>query len=420
METAGAHLSPLAPERRILSLDVLRGVAVLGILVMNIQTFAMPESAYMNPTSFGDLTGLNYWVYVLSHLFADQKFMTIFSIMFGAGVMLMTGRVEARGGRPAAIHYRRMLWLLVFGLAHAYLLWYGDILVAYALCGMVIFLLRRLPPGWLLTLGLAALAGSSLLYLFFGATIPLWPPESVQEALKSWAPSADQIAREIGIYQGNWLEQMQLRVPQSLKMQTFVFLIWAGWRASGLMLVGMALFHMKVLTAERAARFYGLMVLLGYGLGLPIVIFGLRQNFAHGWSIEYSLFFGNQFNYWGSLLVSAGHIGTVMLLCRSTAGEWFKKPLAAVGRMAFSNYIMQTVVCTLIFYGHGLGYFGEVSRYGQILVVAAVWLVLIVFSVIWLRRFSYGPLEWLWRRLTYGRVRPSVGTVASAGDAAGG
>jgi len=138
---------PLPAPSRILALDVLRGFAVLGILVMNIQSFSMIFAAYINPTAYGDFTGINRWVWLLSHVLADQKFMTLFSILFGAGIALMTGKVDAGGGRPARAHYRRMFFLLVFGLAHAYLLWFGDILVAYALCGMIVFFFRRLRPG---------------------------------------------------------------------------------------------------------------------------------------------------------------------------------------------------------------------------------------------------------------------------------
>ena len=128
--------TPVAPGERIRSLDVLRGFAVLGILIMNVQSFSMPGAAYLNPTAWGDLTGINLAVWLAGHVLADQKFLTLFSILFGAGVCLFAERAEARSGRSAAVHYRRMFWLLVFGLAHAYFLWVGDILVPYALCGL--------------------------------------------------------------------------------------------------------------------------------------------------------------------------------------------------------------------------------------------------------------------------------------------
>ena len=126
-------LQPTVQQERIQSLDVLRGFAILGILIMNVQSFAMPGAAYLNPMAYGDLTGPNKWVWILSHLFADQKFMTIFSILFGAGVVLFSESAEKKLGKSAGLHYRRTFWLLLIGLFHAHIIWYGDILVSYAL-----------------------------------------------------------------------------------------------------------------------------------------------------------------------------------------------------------------------------------------------------------------------------------------------
>ena len=148
------ELNPTPANQRILSLDLLRGVAVLGILAVNIQVFAMIDAAYLNPASFGDMAGLNGWVWYITYLVADTKFITIFSILFGAGIALMADRALARGRSAAALHYRRMFWLLLFGLVHAYLLWYGDILVTYAICGICIYPLHRLRNRWLIPLAL--------------------------------------------------------------------------------------------------------------------------------------------------------------------------------------------------------------------------------------------------------------------------
>ena len=139
-------------EQRIGALHVLRGVGVLGILLLNIQSFAMPSAAYLNPSVYGDRTGANGVVWHATHLFGDQKFMAIFALLFGAGIVLMTSRAEARTGRSAALHYRRMGWLIVFGLLHAYLLWYGDILYTYGVCGLAVYLVRRRPAGQLIAL----------------------------------------------------------------------------------------------------------------------------------------------------------------------------------------------------------------------------------------------------------------------------
>jgi uncharacterized protein len=141
-------------KERIVSIDVLRGFAVLGILIMNIQSYSMIGAAYMNPWAYGDLTGANYGVWFLSHLLADSKFMTIFSLLFGAGVVLMASRSEAKGRPAAGVHYRRMIWLIIFGLLHGLVLWYGDILYVYGMCGLGIFLFRRRSPKFLLIFGL--------------------------------------------------------------------------------------------------------------------------------------------------------------------------------------------------------------------------------------------------------------------------
>src|SRR6185436_4029750 len=149
--------SPIGLHERYEAIDLLRGVALLGILVMNIQMFAMPTAAYFNPTALGDRGPVDFYVWVGSHLFFDQKFMTIFSWLFGAGIVLMTARAAGRGVKPAAFHYRRMLALVVFGLIHAYLIWDGDILVLYSICGALVYPFRKLRPSILLGLGLLSL-----------------------------------------------------------------------------------------------------------------------------------------------------------------------------------------------------------------------------------------------------------------------
>jgi uncharacterized protein len=398
--------APTAPSERIMALDALRGFAVLGILIMNIQSYSMIQAAYINPTAYGDLTGINRWVSVLSHLFADGKFMTIFSILFGAGVILMTSKAEAKGRSAVGLHYRRTFWLIVIGMIHAYLLWYGDILTAYGVCALLVFLFRKVPPKWLLVIGLISVSVSSLIYLFFGVSLPYWPAEGYQNVLQAWRPTAETVSQEISNYQGSWLGQMTHRAPAALMFQTFLFAIWVGWRAGGLMLVGMALFKWGLLTAQHSKRFYSTLAGIGFGLGFPLVIYGIARNYQASWSFDYSMFIGNQFNYWGSIFVALGYIGVVMLICKSTYLRRITGRFAAVGRMALSNYLLQTIICTTIFYGHGLGLFGQVERSGQILIVFAIWIIQLWVSPVWLRYFRFGPAEWIWRSLTYWRLQP--------------
>ena len=396
--------SPIEATDRIESLDVLRGFAVLGILVMNIQAFAMPGAAYFNPTAYGDLNGPNFFTWLASYLLVDQKFMSIFSLLFGAGICLFADRAEARSGRSAGLHYRRMFYLLVFGLIHAYLLWSGDILVAYALCGSVIFLLRNRSPRALVVSGLVVFAVASVLSIGIGMTTEFIPEKDVAEIVAAWAPDAAKIEAELLAYRGGWFAQQAQRVSDTLVMHTMALPTELLWQSAGIMLMGMALYRWHILSAVRNDRFYCCLALIGFGVGLPVVAAGAWWNFAAGWNWERSMFLGSQFNYWGSLTMAFGYVGLVMLAVRRGWFSALQMRLAAAGRMAFTNYIAQTLICTTIFYGHGFGLFGRIDRWQQAIVVIAVWGLQLWWSPLLMRRFRYGPLEWSWRALTYWRI----------------
>ena len=397
---------PTGAGGRIASLDVLRGFALLGILVMNIQLFSMPSAAYQNPAAFGDLTGINLGVWTFSHVFFSQKFLTLFSMLFGAGVCLFADRIEARGGRPAKWHYRRMGWLLAFGLAHAYLLWAGDILVTYAICGCLVYLLRRRGPRTLVVAGVASLLVTSLLLVLAGSalTVPEVPEEAISEIRRGWTPDASELDAEIAAYRGGWSEQQPVRAAEAFGIHVGLLPFFAVWFCAGLMLIGMALYRWGILSAARDDRFYARLAAAGLLAGLPLVAFGVWWNFAGDWAWQRSMFFGSLFNTWGCIPVALGYLGLVMLAVRRGFLPGLQARLAAVGRMAFTNYLLQTVLCTTIFYGHGLGLFASAERYQQLLIVFAVWALQLWLSPIWMRRYSYGPLEWLWRTLTYGRL----------------
>lgn len=402
-----AEPAPVSTDQRIVSLDVLRGVALLGILIMNIQYFSMIGMAYFNPTAHMDLGGANFVVWLLSHLFADQKFMTIFSMLFGAGILLMTQRAEQAGRSSAGAHYRRMGWLILFGLLHAHLLWSGDILYAYGMCGLVVYLFRKLRPGWLIALGLLSLAICSALWLLFQWSMAVWPAEQLDIFILDWQPDQETVDRLVAAFRGGWSDQMVERIPESLEMQTFVFLVWSSWRAGGLMLIGMALFKLGVLSAERSSRFYVGLAIVGTLTGFPLVVYGVRFFLVHDWSALTCFFAGRQFNYWGSIGVSLAYVALVMLLVRAGRPAGLLARLAAVGRMAFTLYILQTLIGTTIFYGgYGLGMFGRVERVGQIAIAAAITLLQLWVAPLWLRSYRYGPLEWVWRSLTYARRQP--------------
>ncbi len=172
------------------------------------------------------------------------------------------------------------------------------------------------------------------------------------------------------------------------------------------MLVGMALYKWGVFSAARSPRFYAGAAGLGLLAGVPIVYLGIRMNEANQWDPTFIKFSGEQFNYWGSLFVSSAYVGLLMLFYKSGALGWLRSSLRATGQMAFTNYLMQSIICTTIFYGHGLGYFGRLSRVEMFAVVVSVVIVQLIYSPLWLARFRFGPFEWLWRSLTYWKLQP--------------
>ena len=399
-------MNPVEKTNRIQSIDLLRGIAILGILIMNIQSFAMPSAAYNNPLAFGDLTGLNKMTWILSHLFADQKFMSIFSILFGAGIILITEKKELLTGSSLKLHYTRNLILLLIGLLHAHLIWYGDILVAYALCSFLVYPFRKLSPKKLLITGLLILSVPSFLNGFFQFSLPYMPASELQDLRLDWAPTNELIEQEITAFTGSISSQIKINSQQALFLETFVFLIQFLWRAGGFMLVGMALFRWGVLSAERSRSFYLKSAFYSLIIGFPIVIYGIYMNFTMNWDFQYSMFTGSQFNYWGSLFVAYGYISLIMVFAQSDNYYTMKKHLASIGQMALTNYILHSFIGVLIFFGIGFGFFGKIDRSLQILIVGIIWIFQYLTSEKWLNSYRFGPLEWVWRSLTYGKKQP--------------
>ena len=405
--TAG-EAAPVAGAERIQAIDVLRGFAVLGILCVNIWMFAWGPEAFARPLEGADneFGGANFWIWAAVHLFAEMKFISLFSVLFGAGMVMMSERV-ARGGAPGpGLHYRRQRWLLVIGLLHAYLIWEGDILVAYALCGFLLYRLHDRPPRRLLWTGASGVAVVALLLVVAGWSVPYWPDELLAEAAAEWVLPPEELQARIEAMRGGWAEQMPVRAAYALEFETAGFLAFSLWRAGGLMLVGMALYKLRVLTGERSSVFYRRMVRWGLGAGLPVTGVGIWYNAAAGFAWEQAALLGTLFNYIGSIGVFVGYVGAIMLLVRSGRLQWIRMRLAAVGRMALTNYITQSVLCSLIFYGHGLGLFASVGSVAIVGIVVAIWALQLAWSPWWLARFRFGPLEWLWRTLSYGQRQP--------------
>ncbi len=404
--TTTSTAQPVDIRKRIDSLDILRGFALLGILIMNIGGFSMPEAAYLNPMAYGDMTGINKWVWIFNHIFGDLKFMTIFTLLFGAGVVLFSENAKKRQGKSAGLYYRRTFWLLIIGLIHAHLIWHGDILVSYALCALFVYLFRNVRPGKLLVIGMVLIAVHTGIYLFMGSSMHYWPQDAIEQLKHSWIPYHEEIQSEIDSFTGSFKQQLDKRSGMALFMETGVFLLMFLWRAGGLMLVGMAFYKWGILSAKKSLWFYTRGFLISWAIGLPIVIYGVVENFQHDWAMEYSMFIGSQFNYWGSLFVSFGFISLIMILVKSDGNRWIKNHLAAVGQMALTNYMMQSIICVFIFYGLGFGLFGDVERIWQTVIVLGICIIQIMWSRPWLNQFHFGPFEWAWRSLTYLKIQP--------------
>jgi uncharacterized protein len=402
-------ISPVRFSERIISLDVLRGVALLGILLMNIQSFSQPH--YDSPLAYGDFHGGNFVVWLFSHIFANLKFLSIFSMLFGAGICLFCGRIEAAGKASGWLHYRRMAILIVFGLIHGYFLWFGDILVHYGICGMLAYPLRKLPPRRLLVIGAILLVVPIVAGFFY---IGSMGPEEIRNFQSELHPSAAQVASDLAAYRAGWLGQESTRASAAFEFETTVFGWEYFWRELGLMIVGMALFRRGVFSAKLLRAEYIQMVAVAIVVGIPLTLYGAFENYRVGWQSLQIFFLGEGIDYVASLFIAFGWVGAVMLVCKSVAAMPYARPLQAVGRAAFSNYIFQTLICTTLFYGHGFGLYGRVSRVGQLAMVVMIWIWQIVLSSFWFHYFRMGPLESLWRTLTYWKPQPVRGANSMA------
>lgn len=399
-------------QSRIPTLDAMRGVAVLGILLLNIVAFAMPAPAYFNPAAFGGDSGTDLLVWLGNFIFFDGKMRGLFSFLFGASMLLVIDRAETKGESAARVHYARMVWLLVFGLAHMWLIWWGDILAQYALIGMIAFLFRRLPTTRMIALGLALivvqLAVTAMLpFMVLSAQASPADPD-LQETLKSLeigfgTPPAAWIVEDLATHRGSWW-QIALDRFQEARFVPLLGILQYGWETLGYMLFGMAGLRSGMLTGAWPRARYVKWAAIGLGIALP------AYALIAGWMIarEFSLlavvtgampaavpFRPLAVVGWASLIILLMHPGGALTT-----------RLAAAGRMAFSNYLLTSLMCTTLFYGYGLGWYGELSRAELYLVVLAVWGAILLWSKAWLDRFAYGPLEWLWRSLARGQVQP--------------
>ena len=386
-------------QNRIDSLDLIRGIAILGILIMNITSFSHIGVAYINPTLGAGIEGINGWLHAFAFLFADMRFMSMFSILFGTGMMLFVRNIEKRGLKPIGYHYKRMFLLLGFGLFHAHLIWMGDILVPYAICGCLVFLIRNWSSKRLVIVGF--LLFMIPIFMDLLTYLTLSPKELGEIYGGIWTPESSNMIKEIQAYQSSYLGQMQARSQAASYLETSLFLYDGLWRYSAMMITGILLFRMEWFQAIKARIYYLRFGLVCLFIGLVISATGLFLSYEYLWEGAWSMTVGHQFTYIASFFMALSYISILVYWSTIRFGTRLQNLLKKVGRMAFTNYIMSSIVCTFIFYGHGFGYFAKFDRLQQWGVVLFVWALIFLLSNWVMSRYRQGPLEFIWRKLTY-------------------
>ena len=400
------HPTPVSSQGRIETLDVLRGFALLGILTMNIRGMAAPLSAYMYPYALFDYVGQSRIAYLFTSVAFDLKMMGLFSMLFGASALLYAAKSTGSGRPPRGLWFRRMGWLLAIGLVHAYFIWGGDILVPYALCGiLILWWVRRLPPGALLGAAVALLAVGAALTIWHGLTWEgMTDAERAQEAA-IMMPTPAQAREQLGWMLGSYTETVARHAPFVFMFQTLFFLSFFLWRCSGMMLLGIALYKWGFLDGRRPTRAYAWTAAVCIPAGLALAWYGAvaldRVQFALPQRIVLDLW-----NYTGAVMASVGYAAALILMVKVGALRRLRKALAAVGQMALSNYLLHSVVASALFLGWGFGLAGQLDYAEQLAVVVAIWIFQLALSPVWLARYRFGPAEWLWRSLTYWQRQP--------------
>jgi uncharacterized protein len=404
------------PPPRVVTLDIVRGFAVMGILAMNIVAFAMPFQAYMNPAAFGSEGPADYASWAFNFIFIDGKMRGLFSFLFGASMLLVIERAAASGASPARIHYSRMLWLLVFGLLHFYFVWFGDILAGYAMMGMVGYLFHRLSTKALVRWGVGLVVVQTLIfcglaagsfYLAANASLPGADADTVREwqgLQGQLGPVVGQnLADKLGMFRGAYEGIMGNRLFEHTA-EPFAGLLMFGWETLAYFLFGMALLKTGFFRGEWEPARYRRLMIIGFGIGIPVyaalAFFLIRDGFSVPMVIACAMAATTPFR---PLMV----IGIASLIILATRrGGAFVERVAAAGRAAFTNYLGTSILMTTLFYGYGIGLYGTMSRIELWVVVIAMWALMLVWSKPWLERFRYGPFEWLWRSLSRLELQP--------------
>jgi uncharacterized protein len=436
METTPSEnrLQPVSQQERILVIDSIRGMALLGILLMNIVVFAIPFPAFINLSVLNEIGTLNQKAWFLIEWPLEGSQRAIFSMLFGAGIIIFTSRLEKKGKGLLVADYfiRRQLWLLFFGLINAFVfLWVGDILFEYAIAGLFLFAFRNLSPKKLLiaagiVLLIATVRDNRDLYIkksmiTKGETIEHLDTTTIKltEKQKDALAEMKGYKEENDIVSQRHLYEKNLRQTRGTYREVydnlsdratnleFYFSYYKIWDYIEFMLLGMAFFKLDIFTGKASNKIYWWLFIVGLGGGLIISYYRLQPELFYTFN-EYDLAKNVSFDCYAisRTLRSIGIFGLILLLYKS---GWFKYLFALtrpVGQMAFTNYLMQSVMCGFLFYGYGLGMMGKFQRYELYYWVALIWAIEICWSHLWLRYFRFGPLEWVWRSLTYWQIQP--------------
>lgn len=425
--------APIGQQERITILDSLRGIAILGILLMNVPGFGFPEIRSSDPSIY-DEKGINYktWFVVDWALAGTQR--AIFSMLFGAGIILFISRLEKKmnGIMPAIYFFRRQLWLLAFGLFNAFvLLWFWDILYGYAIFGMLLFVFYRSSVKTLFILAFVSLVlmtvrenvnltrdksminKGELIAKIDTTTTKLTPAQlddlGAMNAMKEESSKEfkkKKAEKEMAAVNGTYSSLYKVQSDKSVHVELY-YTYFLCWDLTLFFFLGMAFFKTGILTGNAPTRIYWFLFIGGLGLGLLLAYYDLKtlidanfNKYEHSKSISFSYFQVQR------MLRSLGFFGLIMLLYKSGWFNWLFALFRPVGQMAFTNYIMQSLIGALFFYGIGFGYFGKLERFELYIYTGIVWVFQIIYSHIWLHYFKFGPLEWLWRSLTYWKKQP--------------
>ena len=396
---------------RIATLDILRGVAVMGILAMNIVAFADVPAAYFNPLAqtaavrAGDLVA-----YAANFLLFDGKMRGLFSFLFGASLLLLTDKM------PLGLVRRRLLWLLLFGGVHFFLIWWGDILTGYALTGFLALAFRNASSRALITTAVLLIVVQFAIFLAmtgyaFQLQDVIASGSATADELRSWQeltrdtimPSASHRADTIALYQGSWPALVHHQLTEKAAFPLVAAFVY-GWETLAYMLLGMASLRSGLLTGAWDRRRYWKWAIVCLAVALPAYVAALRYLFRSEWAATAAFLWGFALPVLVRPLMVVAFACLIILASRRDGALTTR--IAAAGRAAFSNYLGTSIVMTGLFYGWGLGLYGKLGRVELLLVVVAAWALMLAWSKPWLQRFRYGPLEWAWRSLTYWRVEP--------------